>query len=103
MKRWEAFEAIERLSFDLCLQLGGKYAHPDHLMAELTWCQILDWVRFVERHGPIGNSRRDFYTSFIAMHASGPHRTQVSTKDFPMPWEPKNQTAPILPGGFGDA
>jgi hypothetical protein len=36
--------------------------------------------------GPIGGPRRDFYASFLAMHAGKPHDTEVSQSDFMPPW-----------------
>lgn len=36
--------------------------------------------------GPIGGPRQDYYTSFIAMHAGKPYSTEVSLRDFDMPW-----------------
>jgi hypothetical protein len=36
--------------------------------------------------GPIGGPRRDYYTSYIAMHAGKPYSTEVSLDDFRMPW-----------------
>ena len=38
--------------------------------------------------GPIGGPRRDYYTSYIAMHAGKPYTAEVSLDDFKMPWAP---------------
>jgi hypothetical protein len=43
--------------------------------------------------GPIGQPRRDYYTSFVAMHAGKPYEEEVSLADFDHPWAQTEERA----------
>lgn len=47
----------------LCLRFGGKYIHPDYLMADLTAGQFEDWLR-VHRQLNVGIDRDDLLWGF---------------------------------------
>lgn len=64
--------------FDLCLALG--YAHPDHLLSQLTSPQLTDWLAYMSIY-PIGERRADIrqgYSTALLCRAWG---ADVQTSD----------------------
>jgi hypothetical protein len=55
------------------------------MLREMSQSDWLGWLEWLAIRGPIGGPRTDFYTSFVAMHASQPQK-EVSITAFKMPW-----------------
>lgn len=70
----------------------GK-AHPDHLLAELTWPQMAEWLAFGALE-PIGDYRADVRAGVIAATLANVHRGRNQKAFVPsdfMPFYPRTQ------------
>jgi hypothetical protein len=56
------------------------------MLREMSQSDWLGWMEWLSIRGPIGGPRTDFYTSYLAMHTSGPHAKEVPIAQFKMPW-----------------
>lgn len=58
----------------------------DALLRSMSRSQWLEWLEWMALRGPIGGSRTDFYTSYLAMHMGAQQGKEVSLRQYSMPW-----------------
>jgi len=51
---------------------SAKYGHPDHLLADLTWSQVVDWLAMYES-SPWGEDRDDLRNGVLAALMLAPY------------------------------
>lgn len=81
---------------------GGRYAHPDEMLAGMTARQWGEWIAFHER-SPIGAGRLDYLAAMICTYvAAAGGAKDVSVSDFMPVWfaEPPK---PVDPQDIRDA
>jgi hypothetical protein len=77
---------MRRFYFRLALALG--YAHPDHLMAQLTSGQLAEWFAFY-RLEPFGGWRDDYRSGILASTMANIFSKKGARKFLPTEFMPK--------------
>lgn len=70
--------------FDLCLEWGGRYIHPDRLAAALTAAELVEWEAYAQLR-PFGSRAADYRAAQAAWAAVAPHSKRRLTVDQFMP------------------
>jgi len=68
---------------------SARYGHPDQLLAELSWPQVVDWLAFYEL-SPWGEERDDLRSGVLAALLLAPYAEDS---------EPPNVTWPYFDTG----